>query len=67
MTFEFEPMPGHVTVETLTLEERDGQTTFTNVSRFSSVEDRDGMLAAGMEGGASESFDRLAELLASLQ
>jgi hypothetical protein len=33
---------------------------------FDTVEDRDGMLRSGMEEGASESCDRLAELLAEL-
>ncbi len=39
----------------------------TVTSLFANVEDRDGMLASGMEGGANESWDRLAELLASAQ
>jgi uncharacterized protein YndB with AHSA1/START domain len=63
-TFEFEGMPGHVLLETITFEERDGRTTLTDQSVFQTVEDRDGMLQSGMEGGASESLDRLEELLA---
>jgi uncharacterized protein YndB with AHSA1/START domain len=66
-TFEFEGMPGHIVVDTLTFEERDGKTTLTARSLFASVEDRDGMLESGMESGAVESWDRLAELLARLQ
>ena len=62
-TFEFEGMPGHVVVETLTFVEHDGKTTLTSTSVFDSVEDRDGMLQSGMEAGASESYDRLAEHL----
>jgi uncharacterized protein YndB with AHSA1/START domain len=65
-TFEFEGLPGHVSVETLTLVERDGQTTLTSTSRFDSVEDRDGMLRSGMEKGAAETYDRLAEYVAAL-
>jgi uncharacterized protein YndB with AHSA1/START domain len=65
-TFEFEGMPGHVSVETLVLEEHDGKTTLTSTSVFQSVEDRDGMLHSGMEAGASKSMDSLAELLATL-
>jgi uncharacterized protein YndB with AHSA1/START domain len=65
-TFEFEGMPGHVLLETVTFEEHDGQTKVTVTSLFSSVEDRDGMLHSGMEAGANESQDRLAELLATL-
>jgi len=30
---------------------------------FQSVMDRDGMVGSGMEGGANESMERLAELL----
>jgi uncharacterized protein YndB with AHSA1/START domain len=63
-TFEFEGMPGHVLVETVTLEELDGKTKLTATTVFESVEDRDGMVASGMESGARESMERLAELLA---
>src|SRR5690606_17539840 len=63
-TFEWEGLPGHVLVETITLEERDGKTTVTDTSLFHTPEERDGMLQSGMEGGASESWDKLAELLA---
>jgi uncharacterized protein YndB with AHSA1/START domain len=64
-TFEFEGMPGHVSVETLVLTEDGGKTTVTSTTVFESVEDRDGMLSSGMEQGAKESYDHLAELLAS--
>jgi uncharacterized protein YndB with AHSA1/START domain len=66
-TFEWEGMPGHVSVETLTLEEHDGKTTVTATSRYDSVEDRDGMLNSGMESGAAESYDRLDEYLETLR
>jgi uncharacterized protein YndB with AHSA1/START domain len=66
-TFEFEGMPGHVSVETLTLDEQDGKTKLTATSVFNSVEDRDGMLESGMEEGAAETWDRLAELLEDLK
>ena len=62
-TFEFEGLPGHVLVETVRLEEHDGKTTMTTTALFDSREDRDGMLQSGMEAGANESLDRLAELL----
>jgi uncharacterized protein YndB with AHSA1/START domain len=65
-TFEFEGMPGHVLVETLTFTEAAGKTTITTNSVFDTVEDRDGMLNSGMEQGAAETYDRLAELLPSL-
>jgi uncharacterized protein YndB with AHSA1/START domain len=66
-TFEFEGMAGHVSVETLTLEEHDGKTTLTSTSLLDSVEDRDGMLESGMESGAAESMDRLDEYLEVLK
>jgi uncharacterized protein YndB with AHSA1/START domain len=65
-TFEFDRMPGHISVETLTFEERDGQTTLTSTSVFQSMEDRDGMLQSGMEAGAAETLDRLAEYLGTM-
>jgi len=66
-TFEFEGMPGHVLLETMTLEaQADGTTKLTVTSVFQSVADRDGMLSSGMEAGANESYDRLDELLAKL-
>lgn len=66
-TFEFEGMPGHVSLEKLTLEERDGRTLARELSSFQSVEDRDGMIASGMERGVTDSNERLAEILATLQ
>src|SRR5205823_9575981 len=62
-TFEFEGAPGHVVLETVTFEDVQGKTKLTDVSVFQTVEDRDGMLRSGMEEGATESMDRLAELL----
>jgi uncharacterized protein YndB with AHSA1/START domain len=63
-TFEYEGMPGHVLLETITFEEQDGRTRMTDTSVFQSVSDRDGMLQSGMESGAAESLDRLDEYLA---
>lgn len=65
-TFEFEGVPGHAALETSTFEEFDGKTKLTQQSVFQSVADRDGMVQSRMEEGASESMDRLAELLAEL-
>jgi uncharacterized protein YndB with AHSA1/START domain len=62
-TFEYEGTPGHVVLDTLTLEEDDGRTRYTALSVFQSVEDRDAMVQSGMEGGARETLDRLAELV----
>ena len=63
-TFEFEGVPGHVLLETVTFEELDGKTRLTDRSVFQTVEDRDAMVQSGMESGAKEAMDRLAELLA---
>jgi len=63
-TFEFEGVPGHVLLETVTFEEVDGGTRIVDTSVFQSIEDRDGMVSSGMESGARESYERLAELLA---
>ena len=66
-TFEWEGMPGHVIVETATFEDLGGRTKVTTVSLFHTTEERDGMLASGMESGLTESHDRLTELLAQDQ
>ena len=66
-TFEFEGIPGHVIQDTLVHEELpDGRTKLTATSLFATMVDRDGMLDSGMESGSNESWDRLAELLATL-
>jgi uncharacterized protein YndB with AHSA1/START domain len=63
-TFEFEPMAGHVSLETVTLEALpDGKTRIATTTSFDTLEDLEGMLQSGMEGGAVESWDRLEELL----
>ena len=64
-TFEFEGMPGHVVTDTITFEDQGGTTLVKTTSLFASLEDRDGMLNSGMESGANESWDRLAEYLAT--
>jgi uncharacterized protein YndB with AHSA1/START domain len=66
-TFEWEGMPGHVSVETLTMEEHDGKTTVTARALYDTVEDRDGMLQSGMEEGAAETYERLDEYLETLK
>jgi uncharacterized protein YndB with AHSA1/START domain len=63
-TFEFEGAPGHVSLDTTTIEERDGSTLVRRVSSFQSVEDRDAIVAGGMERGVRECDERLTELLA---
>lgn len=66
-TFEYEPMAGHIVTDDVTLEDLGGRTRIVVTSTFASTEDRDGMLQSGMESGANESWDRLAELLATMK
>jgi uncharacterized protein YndB with AHSA1/START domain len=65
-TFEYEGMPGHVAVETVVFEERDGKTVITDTTRFDTKEERDGMLQSGMEQGAAESYAALDNYLETL-
>ncbi|NUM80799.1 SRPBCC family protein [bacterium] len=69
-TFEFEGLPekGHVILETLKLEVLPGnRTRLRTQSVFQSVADRDGMVQSGMEGGVTDSYNRLEELLFTLK
>jgi uncharacterized protein YndB with AHSA1/START domain len=64
-TFEFEGYPGHVSLDSMTLEELPGDRTKITVhSVFQSVSDRDGMIQNGMERGVREGYERLDEILA---
>jgi uncharacterized protein YndB with AHSA1/START domain len=62
-TFEYEPMAGHVIVETLTLTEHGGGTKLTAVEQFDNIEDLEGMYQSGMEDGTEKSYNQLAALL----
>jgi uncharacterized protein YndB with AHSA1/START domain len=65
-TFEWEGMPGHIVVETATFEDLgDGRTKVSTRSLFHTTDERDGMLASGMEIGLGESYEQLDELLAA--
>ena len=63
-TWEFEGFPGHVSLESLVFDERDGRTTLRIHAVYQSVEDRDGLISSGMEGGMNEGYARLDELIA---
>jgi len=65
-TFEWEGMPGHVSVETATFEDLGDRTRLVTTSIFHTTEERDGMLGSGMEHGLNETYARLDELLARL-
>ena len=66
-TFEYEGFPGHVALQTATFEALGNKTRLVAHIVFESVMDRDGMVASGMQEGADESMERLAELLAELK
>jgi uncharacterized protein YndB with AHSA1/START domain len=65
-TFIFDPYPEAEALETLQLDERNGQTTITTTTLHKTVEHRDGHLGSGMEAGMTEGYARLDELLAGL-
>ena len=66
-TFEWDGMPGHVIVETATLEDMgDSRTKLVNTSLFHTSWERDGMLNSGMEGGLNQSYAALDKLLATM-
>lgn len=65
-TFEFEGAPGHVSLESLALEDRDGRTVVRVHSVHQSVEARDAMIEGGMADGVNEGYQRLEELLGRL-
>src|SRR6266568_3276562 len=63
-TFLFGDMePGESFVE-ITLVEKSGVTELRDRGYFNSKEERDAVIATGMEVGARETYERLAELLA---
>lgn len=63
-TFEYEPFAGHISTDTITLEEiPGGKTRMTATTTFDNREDLESMLQSGMEGGSVETWDRLEELL----
>lgn len=66
-TFALEGMFEDKTViESHRFEEKNGRTHYSCVTRFDSVEDRDGMVASGMETGAQDTMRQLEELLSEL-
>lgn len=65
MTFEWDGMPGYVSVDTATFEDLGDRTRIVSTTIFHTREERDGMLESGMEKGLNESYARLEQLLAS--
>lgn len=64
-TETFDDYPGESLVTTV-LVEHDGKTTLTSTVLYESKEIRDAVINSGMEHGAGESYDKLAELLPSI-
>jgi len=63
-TFEYEPMAGHIMTESVIFEPiGDGQTKQITVSKYTNVQDLEGMVHMGMKEGAEAGLDRLAVLV----
>jgi uncharacterized protein YndB with AHSA1/START domain len=63
-TEAFDEYPGEA-LATIVLVDHGGKTTFTNTLVYESKQIRDAVIESGMEHGAAETFDQLAEMLAS--
>ena len=62
----FEGMPDGEALNTHTFTETDGRTILTILMQLSSQEERDGIIATGMESGMQESLDLLEQVAISL-
>jgi uncharacterized protein YndB with AHSA1/START domain len=66
-TFEWDGMPGYVSVDTVIFEDLgDGRTKVTSKAMFFTTDERDGMLKSGMEQGLNQSYAALDALLAKM-
>lgn len=65
-TFEWDGMPGYVAVETVEFIDLGDRTKIVTDSLFHTTEERDGMLASGMEHGLAITFNQLDALLAGM-
>jgi uncharacterized protein YndB with AHSA1/START domain len=66
-TFEWDGMPGYVSVETATFEDLgDGRTRLVIDDIFHTPEERDGMMGSGMAEGMEQSYVALDRLLETL-
>lgn len=64
--YDVEPYSKHEAIETIIFNEEDGRTTLICTTIYDSVEARDGILNSGMEEGANQIYDRLAEYLETM-
>ena len=65
-TWEWEGMPGYVSLESATFEDLGDRTKVSTVATFYTQEERDGLLGSGMERGMNETYERLDQLLERL-
>lgn len=66
-TFEWDGMPGYVSVESTTFVDLgDGRTRIINTLQCFTPEECDGMMGAGMERGMNDSYDALDRLLSGV-
>jgi uncharacterized protein YndB with AHSA1/START domain len=66
-TFEWDGMPGYVTVQTTDFEDLgDGRTKVVTLSLFHTTDERNGMMSAGMEKGMNQSYAALDRLLGTI-
>ena len=62
----FDDFPGSESQVTTVFAEKDGKTTMIATVLYPSKEVRDAVIQSGMEHGAAETYDRLAEMLESI-
>ena len=63
-SFEWDGMPAHVAIETVTLEDLgDGRTKIVILKQMHTPEERDGFLQSGMQQGMDAAFAQLDELV----
>jgi len=65
-TERFNDDPNREALLAITFDERDGKTTMTSTALYRTAADRQAMLDIGVEKGAGETFDRLAEYLKTM-
>lgn len=67
-TFEWDGMPGHPSVQRMSLTDLgDGRTKMVVDVTFFAKQDRDGMMSSGMEGGMNQSYQALDRVLATMK
>jgi uncharacterized protein YndB with AHSA1/START domain len=64
-TFEWDGLPGHVSVDAASFEDLGERTRVVSTTLFHTTEERDGMIESGMEKGLNESHVKLDQLLAA--